>query len=232
MARHQATGIGQVGMRLIRGQACSTAPLPLLRASLPFGAMPAVVRRWRWRNLPRVWQGFWRLGLAYIVMRLTGIPIAYGALSLVKICADGTRLDYGVVSVQKVTSAFVAYVCTRLVDGNTSIGAFDFHGFGSGSNAESNADTALQTEFTTEYATNNTRPTGTPSNPSANIYQSVATFSPDANLTINEHGVFTQAATGGGTLLDRSSAASFNPVPMTNGDSVVATYRFTFAAEA
>lgn len=205
----------------------------IFRAAMPFGAgMPEEVRAWRWQNLGHFWRGFWRLALARLSMRVTGIPINYGVLTLRKIQADGQVLDYGVASLQKVTTAFVTAVATRLVDANASIGAFDFHGYGTGTTAESNADTALVTELTTQYATDNVRPTGTPTNPSGNVYQSVATLSPDTGGTIavTEHGVFSQAATGGGTLMDRSVFAAVNLVAAS--DSLQSTYQLTLAAEA
>lgn len=204
----------------------------ILRAGLPIGDIPDEVREWRWDNLGHFWAGFWRLCLAKWTNRVTGIPIAYGVLSLQKIQADGQRIDYGVASLQKVTTAAAGFIATRLVDAATSIGNFDFHGYGTGTNAESNADTALQTELTTQYATDNTRPTGTPTNPSANVYQTVATLSPDTGGTIavTEHGIFSQAATGGGTLLDRSVFSAVNLVA--GSDSLQSTYQLTISAEA
>lgn len=210
----------------------STTLMGLLRAGLPLGTLDPEVRAWRWQNLSYFWRGFWRLALAKATARMTGIPIAYGVLSLAKIQADGRMLDYGVASMLKVTTAAVAYIATRLVDGNTSIGAFDFHGYGTGTTAEANTDTALVTELTTQYATDNVRPTGTPTNSSANVYQSVATLSPDTGGTIavTEHGILTQAAVGGGTLLDRSVFSAINLVA--GSDSLQSTYQLTLSAEA
>lgn len=227
----RATSTGHVQMQHTR---CipGTGTLALLKAGLPTRLVPRDVRAWRWRNLPRFLSGFVALLFAKLAMRATGIPITYGVLSLRKIQADGTMIDYGIVSFRKVTTAFVNYVATRLVDASTTIGNFDFHGYGTGTTAESNADTALVTEMTTQYATDNVRPTGTPTNPSANVYQSVATFSPDTGgtIAITEHGVFTQAATGGGTLMDRSVFSAVNLVA--GSDSLQSTYQLTLAAEA
>lgn len=205
-------------------------PWQILRSALPFGALPREVQAWRWRNMSHFFVGFWRMILARQVAKVTGCPVLYGVLSLVKIGPDGTRLDYGVASLQKVTTAGVNYIATRLVDANTSIGAFDFHGYGTGTTAESNADTALVTELTTQYATDSTRPTGTPTNPSANVYQSVATLSPDTGgtIAITEHGLF--SATSAGTLLDRSVFSAVNLVA--GSDSLQTTYQLTISAEA
>ncbi len=223
--------LGQTGRaQFVVSRPPGTTLTGLLRAGLPLGRLAPEVRAWRWQNLGHFWRGFWRLALARSVLRVTGIPIAYGVLSLRKQQADGQILDYGVASLQKVTTAAVAYIATRLVDGNTSIGAFDFHGYGTGTTAESNADTALVTELTTQYATDNVRPTGTPTNSSANVYQTVATLSPDTGGTIavTEHGIF--SANTGGTLLDRSVFSAINLVA--GSDSLTSTYQLTLAAEA
>lgn len=220
---------GRVGLEVVR---VPRGLWPILREALPFTAASPEARAWRWRNMPSFLSGYTRLAVASLTQRWTGIPILYGVLSAVVTRADGSRVNYGVLSVQKVTVAAVNYIATRLVDANTSIGNFDFHGFGTGTGAESNGDTALGTEFTTQYATDNTRPTGSPTNPSANVYQTVATFSPDTGgtLAVTEHGVFSQAATGGGTLLDRSVFSAINLVA--GSDSITTTYQLTLQAEA
>lgn len=56
---------------------------------------------------------------------------------------------------------------------------------------------------------------------------STATLTPSAPVAITEHGIFSQAATGGGVLLDRSV---FSVVNLASGDSLQATYDLTFAA--
>ena len=105
---------------------------------------------------------------------------------------------------------------------------FNFHGIGTGATAEAIGDTALVTELTTEYSTDNTRATGVQGEgASANIYQTVGTNTVDAAVGIQEHGIFTQAATGGGTLLDRTVFATVN---LANGDSLESTYELTVAA--
>ena len=110
-------------------------------------------------------------------------------------------IDYGMVSRKVITDAGAA----AIVNGfrNTfEIELFNFHGLGTGGAAEGVANTALTTELTTQYSTDNTRPTGTQSAPAGNQYQSVATITVDANVSITEHGLFSQAAVPGGTLWD------------------------------
>jgi hypothetical protein len=199
----------------------------MIEHGLPASGLPEHVNRWRRSNAGNLWRGARRV----LAARALGISHNYGALYLTVFRGDGTIDDYGLASLRVVTTAGVTFIATRLFDANTSIGNFDFHGFGVGTTAEATGDTALVTEETTQYATDNTRPTGTPSNPSGNVYQSVATYSPDSGTSprpITEHGLFSQAATGGGTLLDRSVFSAVNLV--TSSDSLQATYQLTLAA--
>lgn len=143
---------------------------------------------------------------------------------------DGTVTDYGVVSRRVVTTAGVNYIVDAFQN-TTELENLKFHGFGTGTNAEASGDTALQTEETTQYNPDNTRPTGsTTEGASANIYRTVGTYSPDSGGTraITEHGIFSQAATGGGTLLDRSVFSAVNLVA--GSDSLQATYELTLTA--
>jgi hypothetical protein len=136
------------------------------------------------------------------------------------------KIDYGVVSRKVITDAGAA----AIVNGfrNTfEIELFNFHGLGTGGAAEGVANTALTTELTTQYSTDNTRPTGAQTAPAANQYQSVATITVDANVSITEHGLFSQAAVPGGTLWDRSL---FTALALNSGDSIIATYIATISA--
>lgn len=139
----------------------------------------------------------------------------------------GSVTDYGVLSTRLVTDAGVAFIVDAL-HASATIANLKYHGFGSGTTNEAAGDTALVTEYTTEYTTNNTRPTGSQGETSANIYSTVGTFSPDSGgtLAVTEHGVFDQAANSGGTLLDRSKFSAVNLVA-TNGDSLQVTYLLT-----
>jgi hypothetical protein len=95
-----------------------------------------------------------------------------------------------------------------------------------GTTAAAAGDTALQTELTTQYATDNTRPTGSQAH-STNTYTTVATLSPDANVAITEWGLLTQAATGGGTMLDHQVFSAVNLAA--SADSLTTTYVLTFS---
>lgn len=100
-----------------------------------------------------------------------------------------------------------------------------FHGLGTGSGAEAVGDTALGTELTTEY-TSNVRATGTTTEASATVYQTVATNTLDGTpgAALREHGIF--SANAAGVLLDRTVFAAVNLV---SGDAFQSTYNLTFS---
>jgi hypothetical protein len=135
-------------------------------------------------------------------------------------------IDYGTVSRKVITDAGAAAIVSGFRN-TFEIELFNYHGLGTGVTAEAAAQTALVTELTTQYSTDNTRPTGTQSAPAANQYQSVATITVDANVSITEHGLFSQAATGGGTMWDRSV---FTALALNSGDSIIATYIATITS--
>ena len=197
----------------------------ILRYGLPSSASSPEVNEYRVRNLPNLWRGARRVAAA----RTLGIATLYGALSLLVVRGSGERVDLGLVSMRVVTNNGVGYIVDAFQN-LVELENMKFHGFGTGTNNEASADAALQTEFTTEYATDDVRPTGTTAEAAANIYQTVATFAPDSGgtLAVTEHGVFSQAATGGGVLLDRSKFAAVNVAA--GADSIVASYALTLTA--
>jgi hypothetical protein len=196
----------------------------ILTYGFPQSGMVDELATWKRSNVKNLWRGMKRV----VAARVLNLATFYGQLAIVKISNEGTWIDYGLVSLRVVTTAGVNFIATRLTDANTSIGNFDFHGFGTGGTAEASGDTALVTELTTQYAVDNTRPTGTPSNPSGNVYQSVGTLSPDTGgtIAITEHGLF--SASSGVTLLDRSLFSAVNLVA--GSDSLQATYQLTLSA--
>jgi len=161
------------------------------------------------------------------IARRFGLMIAWGELSIVLVKRDGRRIQYGVVSRRLVTDAFVAYVVDDWDGGANVIDLFNYHGCGTGTTAEAAGDTALVTESTTALNPDSTRATGTKSQPAANQMRSVGTVTFDASAAITEHGVFTQAATGGGTLMDRSV---FSAINVASGDSIQFTYTLTLSS--
>lgn len=135
-------------------------------------------------------------------------------------------IDYGVISRRMLTDAGVAYIVDDFDNGagGADISNFNFHGCGTGTNAEAAGDTALQSESTTVLNPDSTRATGTRSQPAANQYRSSGTLTFDGSAAITEHGLFTTSGVGTGTLLDRSQFAAIN---VSNGDSISFQYTLT-----
>jgi hypothetical protein len=198
----------------------------ILTYGFPGRDLQREVKKWRQANLKNLWRRMQKV----IAARVLKLPHFYGSLSLVKIDKDGRWVDFGLASMAVVTTAGVNFLVSALQN-NVEPETLRFHGFGTGTNAEAVGDTALQTELTTQYAPDNTRPTGSlTQGASANIFRTIATLSPDSGgtIAITEHGIFSQAATGGGTLLDRSVFAAQNLVA--GSDSLQATYDYTMNA--
>jgi hypothetical protein len=126
-----------------------------------------------------------------------------------------------------VTTAGVNYIVDAFQN-TVELENLKYHALGTGTTAEAAGDTALVTELTTEYNPNNTRATGsTIEGASANIYRTVGVNTLDGAAAITEHGVMSQAAVGGGTLLDRSV---FSVINLANGDSLSSTYDLSFSS--
>ena len=141
----------------------------------------------------------------------------------------GDVLAYGTVSQRKVTTAGVNYLVDAWQN-SVELENLKYHGVGTGTNAESNGDTALQTESTTALNPDSTRATGSlTEGASANIFRTVGTVTFDNTAAITEHGIFSQSATGGGTLWDRSV---FSAINVASADSIQFTYDLTASAEA
>lgn len=199
-----------------------------LSAKLIKGAVGAPLS-WKLRNVAR-WgfiKGwiFWHL--AWLFSRITEIPTVVSSLSIRVRRANGEWVDYGTVCYRVVTDAGVAFIVDDMDNSATDITTLNYHGVGTGVTAESAAQTALVTESTTVLNPDSTRATGTKSQPSANILRSVGTLTFDGSAAITEHGIFSQAATGGGTLLDRSLFAAIN---VAAADSIQFTYDLTFTS--
>jgi len=186
--------------------------------------------RWRLRNAAR-WGFIWGListKAARAVSRLTGWPVLTSQLSVKVFKATGETVDYGVVARRVITTAGVGY----LVDAWQNIVELEnmkYHGLGeSAVGGELITDTALEAELTTEYNPNNTRATGTTiEGASANIFRTVGTNTVDEAAAIVEHGIFSQAASPGGVLWDRSE---FLVINLGIGDGLQSTYDMTASA--
>ena len=168
---------------------------------------------------------------AELVDRLSSCVVAESSLSIAVLRRFGTRRvlaveDYGVVSRKVVTTAGVNYIVDALQN-LVEPENLKFHALGTGTNVEAVGDTALQAELTTQYSPDNTRATGSlAEGASGNIFRSVGTNAVDAAAGVTEHGLMSQAATGGGTLFDRSV---FSVVNLASGDSLAATYEWSLS---
>lgn len=184
---------------------------------------------WRLRNVAR-WsfiRGAINVALARLFSWITEIPTLTSELSARLVKADGSVVDFGVLSYRVVTDAGVAYLANDFNNGASSadVSNFNYHGCGVGTTAEAAGDTALVTESTTALNPDSTRATGTRSNPTANSYRSTGTLTFDATAAVTEHGLFSVSGTGSGTLWDRSV---FSAINVASGDSIQFQYTVTF----
>jgi len=160
--------------------------------------------------------------LAKPFSKLTGCAVLQGSLKVVKIFANGHRMDYGTVGRWKVTDAFVAFMVDQLQTETSQWGDFKYHDSGVGNTGENKTDTDIET------TDGESRATGTQTEgATANIYKSVGTISYTSTKAIGEHGLFSQST--GTTLMDRHTFADLNVV---SGDSIEFTYQLTCTAEA
>lgn len=167
--------------------------------------------------------GLFNVKLAKLFSKVTSIPTLTSELSL-KAKINGKWIDYGTVCYRVVTDAGVAYIVDDWDGGANVIDNFNYHGCGTGTTAEAAGDTALVTESTTALNPDSTRATGTKTQPAANQMRSTGTVTFDASAAITEHGIFSQAATGGGTLLDRSV---FSAINVTAADQITFQWSLT-----
>jgi hypothetical protein len=216
---------GNVRFKVIKRKRVPTRHLSLweiLKYGLPHFGVRREIFMWRLRNMRHFLRGLFPV----VVARLFRIQHLYGQLNLSVYRANGEVLELGIASLRVVTDVGVGYIVDAFQN-TVEPENMKFHGFGTGTNAENQTNTALQTELTTQYA-GDVRPTGSTTEAAANIYQTVATLSPDSGGTIavTEHGVF--SANSAGVLLDRSVFSAVNIVA--GSDSLQADYRLTFPA--
>jgi hypothetical protein len=182
--------------------------------------LPMWLRRFRALNYENVLRGLRHM----IAAEQLGIPSHFGLLRARLLRRDGDILDFGLVSTRVVTTAGAAYLIDAL-QGIVEPENLKYHGIGTDNTAESAGQTGLIAECTTALNPDSTRATGSlTEGASSNIFRSVGTNTVDAAVTIVEHGLFSQAATGGGTMFDRSIFAG---IGMSIGDSLETTYDWT-----
>lgn len=183
---------------------------------------------WRVRNALR-WGYLWGWlvnWLAKQFSQLTGVCTITSDLALRKRLVNGEWIDYGIVGYRLVTDAGVAYLVDDFDNaaGSADVSLFNFHGVGTGTNAEDAGNTALQTESTTILTVNSVRATGTRSQPAANQYRTTGVVSFDGSGAITEHGLFSDVDVAEGTLWDRTV---FSVVNVASGESLSCQYTAT-----
>lgn len=225
-------GSGKVDVRIVRPdrEVRNTLSMrDMRRLGYPQRGLSRIVNEWREENWSRhLRDAVYRLKAATTLHGIIGGDVrAFSGLYLARV-VHGARFEWlGLASVRVVTTAGVNYIVDAFQD-SVEVESFKYHGIGTGTNGESSSDSALQTELTTEYNPNNTRATGSQTEgASANIYRTVGTNTVDSAVAITEHGIFTSATSGAGTLLDRST---FSAVNLASGDSIQSTYDLTFTA--
>jgi hypothetical protein len=197
------------------------------------------VNKYKLRNLGPALRGTGWLLVLYMIRSLMlacsrgkrSFAFMYGVLSIRVFRVDGTIHDLGVVCHLLITTAGVNKLVAGMNASDTAtFSIFKFHGHGTGVGAPAVGDTALGTEATTQYNPDSTRPTGTQTTGgSSNVYRTVGVFTHDSGSAYSpsETGLFSQAATGGGTLLDRFQ---YTAVPLQPGDSMQTTIDITLPA--
>lgn len=202
---------GALHARLIRGNQHTDAPLG-----------------WKLRNMsrPAYLHGVLGVIAAKLVSRFFPVLTITSELRAALIHADGSRVEYGVLSRKVITDTGVAFIVDAWQN-TKELENMKYHGVGTGGTAEGASQTALVTETTTQINPDSTRATGTQGESSAPVATSVGTVAFDGSAAITEHGLFDQAATGGGVMFDRSLFSAINVI---SGDSIQFTYSLTLTS--
>lgn len=170
------------------------------------------------KNWKAHWRAFW-LGTENGVGNIR----VEGELAAIVTRADGTVEELGVIARRVVTTAGVNLLRDDMnnASGGADVSVINFHDSGTGTTAEAVGDTDLVTP-----AGPTTRATGTQSAPATKQYRSTGTIAYTTTLAITEHGIFTSATRGAGTLWDRSVFSAINVV---NGDSIQFQYTLSIS---
>ena len=182
---------------------------------------PRAPLTWKFRNMVRLSyiRGWFATKIVGRIANFFGVATIMGELRAVKIFADGSTMNYGVLGRRVVTTAYCEFMVDQHQTESSVIGDYKFHDSGVGTTNENVTDTAIET------TDGQARTSGTQVEESSVIYRSVGTIAYGSTLAITEHGLF--SASTGATLMDRTEFAIINVV---NGDSIQYTYGITYAA--
>jgi len=143
--------------------------------------------------------------------------------TFVEVLRVGWWENIGLVSEDKVTTAFRNFEVDQLQAETSVYGDFKFHRPGTSGAAEANTETALVTDAGLEA-------TGTQTESAADVYQSVATVTADTTETWQEHSVRNATGAAGGTMMDRNLLVP--TVAVVSPDTVEFTFSLTKTAES
>jgi hypothetical protein len=178
------------------------------------------LRKYREANWPNLLRGLEKIALC----EMLELPGHFGTWYARHLRRDGDVLDYGLVSARVVTTVGAAFLIDAWQN-SVEIEIMRFHGIGTTNTAEAVGDTGLAAEVTAGLSPDNTRATGSlAEGAGSNTFRSVATNTVDSGVTIVEAGIFSQAATGGGTMFDRGI---FGGLVMAPTDQLETTWDWT-----
>lgn len=217
-------------LKLAKVQVTGDDPYAYLEHALPQPGLPDEVNEWRWRNQDHYLETWEPVAAA----SRAGIATMYGSLYLAKIDATGCVQEHGLVSHRVVTIASVQKMVSFLNKADTATGQnWLYHGIGKGTAAEASSNTGLTTELTSEYSTPSSRPAGSQgTGATTSVYRTAATVAVGtvgSAQVITEHGVFSAATVGSGTLLDRSMFSG-SSITLNSNEAIAAQYDLTLTA--
>lgn len=161
---------------------------------------------WKVKNFHNVYPGLWRHALAKALKMNHMLGTAHAR----HLRADGSVVNYGLVSTLEVTDDFVEFMVDQLQTETSAWGDFKFHDSGVGVSAADQTDTDIET------TDGESRVTGSQTEgASVYIYKSVGTIPYTSGLAITEHALFNIVT--GGVMMDHHVFAAINVV---NGDSI------------
>jgi hypothetical protein len=163
--------------------------------------------------------------LAPLFSKMFGILTVTTKLSVRRILADGTIIDCGVTHYGKVITDDGAEFIVDAWQNSVELENMVYHGIGTSATAVGVTDAALNAEITTQYSPDSTRATGTAVEASAQVLRSVGTNTLDGAAVIEEFGLFSQAATGGGIMFEHALTGTQT---LGSGDGLQTTYEVTF----
>ncbi len=138
---------------------------------------------------------------------------------------EGWTENLGVISMDKVTSAFANFEVDQLETETAAYGNFSFHEVGITGTADSSTQTTLLGPSGIARAT-----ASAISQPAVNSYRAVGSITSDSAENWVEHGLFNVVTLAAETMMDRSTFTAI--AVTTNSDVVEFTYTLTKNAEA